>query len=275
VTPPSGARLAGMSHRGTTRSENQDLFAVAEGGANGTAVQVGDPGGAPVTLARSTLPPGGLYLAVTDGMGGPAGGAQAAALASRAFFHALEANEADSEGRETPMSERLAQAARLAHARVQSAAREDLRLQGMGTTLTAAGLRGGSLHLVQVGDSRAYLLRGGTLRQLTRDQSVVQAMVDAGRLSEEEARVSPQRNVILQALGVEGALDPVTSEVELEAGDTVLLCTDGLSGVLSDRDMARILIDADTPEEACRGLVAATLDRGAPDNVTCVVLEVG
>jgi PPM family protein phosphatase len=144
----------------------------------------------------------------------------------------------------------------------------------MGTTLTMAGILDGFLYLAQVGDSRGYLLRGGVLVQLTRDQSMVQELLDAGAISEAEARASPRRNVILQALGTEPRVKPVVTYQELRRGDLILLCSDGLSGPLDDSRIAGLLEAPHTLQRLCTDLIEAANAAGGPDNITVVLARV-
>jgi protein phosphatase len=144
----------------------------------------------------------------------------------------------------------------------------------MGTTATVAGVLGLRLILAQVGDSRAYLLRDGQVVQLTRDQSLVQQMVDAGAMTPEEAEASSHGNVILQALGVEAEVDVAMSAEELRAGDAVLLCSDGLYRVVRPEELPAIVGDASDPARTCEELIALANERGAPDNVTVVLARV-
>jgi PPM family protein phosphatase len=216
----------------------------------------------------------GLLLVVADGMGGPAGGGAASRIAVERFVAAVRDGVTPETGSEE-LAGALRSGALAAHRVVREAAAGAPGLRGMGTTLTAAAIWGGSLHLLQVGDSRAYLFRDGALVQLTRDQSVVQKMLDAGVLTEAQARQSPHRNVILQALGADDVLDPVVGEAGVQPGDRILVCSDGLSGALEGAELERILGEDADPEAQCDALERATLAAGAPDNVTCIVARVG
>ena len=146
-------------------------------------------------------------------------------------------------------------------------------LEGMGTTMTAAYNDGEQLAVAQVGDSRAYLLHDGQLRQLTRDQTWVQALVDEGRITPEQAERHPQRSVLLQALDGRSELSPEMLVVPVEVGDRLLLCSDGLSGFVDEQTLRDLLAQGE-PGDAVDALVAAALAEGAPDNVTVVVADV-
>lgn len=204
--------------------------------------------------------------AVADGMGGHAAGE----VASQVAIAALRALDEDPV--EGDVLDALRAAVIAANDHVRKLVAVDGQLDGMGTTLTALLAANDRLALVQVGDSRAYLLRDGELTQITRDQTYVQMLVDEGRLSPAEALVHPQRNVLLQALSGGIELEPVLSVREAQLGDRWLLCTDGLSGVVTPEDMAQSLRLPDR-EQAANRLVDLALQAGAPDNVTVVVAD--
>jgi protein phosphatase len=148
---------------------------------------------------------------------------------------------------------------------------EDSRCSGMGATLTGAAVKGDKLDLIQVGDSRAYVMRGEQIRLATKDQSLVQQLVDVGQISEEEAETHMFRNVILQALGAQNELTPATARIQLRRGDMLLLCSDGLSGKLRNEDIRQIVSAAENLGDACGALVAEANKRGGEDNITVVL----
>jgi protein phosphatase len=201
-------------------------------------------------------------LAVADGVGGNAGGALASSLVIEALATAAPGN--------------LRAAVAEAGTRLTRAVAADPRLARMATTLTAAELVGTELVLAHLGDSRAYLLRDGRLEQLTRDQTFVQSLVDAGIITPEQARTHPLRAVVLGALhGAEDDLaDLVVTSVPVRAGDRVLLCSDGLSGVVPPETLGRILAEEGRPATAATRLVRAALAASTSDNVTAVVADV-
>jgi serine/threonine protein phosphatase PrpC len=207
-------------------------------------------------------------VAVADGVGGAAAGEVASGLAVRKL-HALA-------GRRIEDSLELELSAAVADANdvIEFVISCEPRLAGMGTTLTAVALSNdGDFVIASVGDSRTYLLRDGLLQQLTRDHSLVQALIDSGELSEEDARRHPQRSVVLEALdGVRRALPPVQS-IEARLGDRLLLCSDGVSDYVCDEQISRALMidDADT---AVRELARLALEHDGRDNVTAVVADV-
>jgi serine/threonine protein phosphatase PrpC len=216
---------------------------------------------------------GRTVFAVADGLGGHQGGEVASAMAveplaaldGRAFADAAEAAEA------------LAAAVREANRAIIDRAGADPALRGMGTTVTAAALAGGRLlQLAHVGDSRAYLLRGGgPLRQLTDDHTAVAEAVGRGLLTRAQAAIHAQRGVLTRAVGLDPGLRVDTpAPLELEGGDQVLLCSDGLTGVVGDDRIAEVLAGQADGDGACRALIAAANDAGGPDNVTIVLLRV-
>jgi serine/threonine protein phosphatase PrpC len=149
---------------------------------------------------------------------------------------------------------------------------EDSRCSGMGATLTGAAVKGDKLDLVQVGDSRAYVMRGQQIRLATKDQSLVQQLVDVGQISEAEAETHMFRNVILQALGAQTELAPATARIQIRQGDMVLLCSDGLSGKLRNEEIRQIVADSNGDlAAACNALVAEANQRGGEDNITVVL----
>ncbi len=205
-------------------------------------------------------------FAVADGLGGH----QAGEIASRVAMETL-LGEAPSR----PDPKALARAVRAANAAVMQAAEEGRGRAGMGTTLTAAMVEGTRIVIAHVGDSRAYLLEGGTLTQLTQDHSIVADMVRSGAITPETARVHPSRSVITRALGSDPNLAVDVLEVVARPGARLLLCTDGLSGMLTDDEIARILAAEPSADEAVRRLITAANDAGGQDNITVVVVELG
>lgn len=204
---------------------------------------------------------------VADGMGGHTGGEVASAVVIRAMAD-LDADEQVAANLESALSLGLTRANAALRARIDA----EPHLEGMGTTMTAAYNDGEQLAVGHVGDSRAYLLHDGQLRQLTRDQTWVQTLVDGGRITPEEAERHPQRSVLMQALDGRSELSPEMLAVPVEVGDRLLLCSDGLSGFV-DTETLRELLAQGEPGDAVDALVAAALAEGAPDNVTVVVAD--
>jgi len=209
-------------------------------------------------------------LAVADGVGGAARGD----VASTAAIQQLRnLDQGDFGTPDNDAAERLAGAIHLAHSRIADLVADDSELDGTSTTATAVLFDGAMIHVAHVGDSRAYLLRAGELIPLTKDHTFVQSLVDEGRISEDEARVHPHRNLILRAVDGVHEPEPDMSSREVQAGDRLLICSDGCCGVLDDASMAELL--AGEPLEHVPGaLVGAALHAGSSDNVTVVVGEI-
>jgi PPM family protein phosphatase len=267
-------RVGGRSDQGRTRSENQDDFIVADlalAAADGVLLKTDGHGG----TEQRELGPRGLLLVVADGMGGASAGGLASRLATM-WIH-QEIIDGWSAERSTAPDRFigvLGAAVERANERIFKQASADRELEGMGSTATVAGILDGYAYLAQVGDSRGYLVRSGTCTQLTRDQSMVQALVDAGTMTEEEAERSDRRNVILQALGTRAHVDVDLTFQALRRGEVLVLCSDGLTRVVRADEIAAHVGDVPDPQLACDALVALANERGAPDNVTVVVAHV-
>lgn len=267
--------VAGVTDPGQRRSENQDRFLVADLGArdpDDALMTGGDERGGLQGPTRYVVGPLGSLLMVADGMGGAAGGATASAMASR-VVHGLMTTQWVEERSRIPvvfarhLMTALEQANHLIHAR---AGREE-ELRGMGTTATAVGVLEGHLILAQVGDSRAYLIREGVATQLTRDQSVVQMLQETGQLDAASARTDERSNLILQALGTAADVDVDLTHQPLRRHDTLLLCSDGLSGQVETDEIADLIGDGRAVDSAGTALVDLANARGGPDNITVVV----
>jgi protein phosphatase len=206
-------------------------------------------------------------LAVADGIGG----APAGELASEIVIRALTGLDQGPEP-QAPLAA-LGAALTEANREIGESTAGDLTRQGMGTTLTALLLSGERMALLHVGDSRGYLLRGGTLSRLTRDDTFVQALVDRGMLSAADARTHPQRSIITQAVQG-GDFEPTGALLTPLPDDRYLLCSDGLSDYVSDEQIAAALAQPADPQHCAERLIELALDAGAPDNVTVVVCDV-
>jgi len=202
---------------------------------------------------------------VADGMGGAQAGEVASRLAAETFSAGLPADG-------TP-EQRLEARVHDANRRIHEVSQEDRALNGMGTTLTAAYLDGDELTLAHVGDSRAYLLRDGELSRLTRDHTLVEELVRRGELTEEEAAEHPQRSIITRALGPEPDIDVDLHTHRARAGDVLLLCSDGLTGMIGEDEVAAILGPASSLRDAGRALVDAANSAGGRDNITVVLFR--
>ena len=210
---------------------------------------------------------GPYLLCVADGVGGAVAGEIAAATTTYVVSARALAHPGHEPGR------LLAAAAREAHAQIAAGVAADPRRAGMATTLTAVLTDGVHTALAQVGDSRAYLLRGDELTQLSHDQTLVQELVDTGRMTPEQAAGSPYRNVVLHAVDGEHVPEPDLLMLALQPGDRLLLCSDGVSDVLP-LDALRSLLGLDARSSAVARIVGAALDGGSRDNVTAIVADV-
>jgi protein phosphatase len=253
--------VAVRTHVGKVRLDNEDRAVVAHLGRGERSV-----GSSQCTADASR---GGMILAVCDGMGGEAGGEVASSCAVDELFAALARSGpvVDSQ----TLGRRIVDALDDASARIQEIAAREPKLRGMGTTATVAGVVDERLVVAQVGDSRAYRLRAGRLEQLTRDQTLVAMMVEQGQLTPEQADSCGYGHVILQAVGSTKTLTPDLQSHDLVAGDTLLICSDGLTGIISHDALRAALLVSASCEEACERLIDIALAAGAPDNVTCIV----
>ncbi len=204
-------------------------------------------------------------FAVADGMGGHEAGEVASEIAIKTLAELAP---------EGPDGEALARAVVAANLEVIKAPRKGIGREGMGTTLTAGILEGERLVIAQVGDSRAYLLHQGRLQQLTRDHSLMADMIEAGQLTEAEARVHPNRSVITRAIGSDPHMQPDIYELNVETGDRILLCSDGVTTMIEDPEITRIMSRSETAQECADNLVAAALEAGGYDNATAIVVDV-
>ena len=249
---------------GRARDHNEDNFMVAD-----------------LTTMRPILTPEvrehlvgdkGSLLVVADGMGGAAAGELASAMATKIIYDQMLATWI--EGRRSDFRSFLTfiqQAIEAANHDIHRRSLAEPGLSGMGTTLTAAGILGDRIGFAQIGDSRAYLVRQGQVEQVTRDQSLTRRLIDEGRITEAEAESSPGRNIILQALGPRPSVEVAVSERTACRGDILVLCSDGLSGVVSSDEILEVVTRNHDPAVSCEGLVELANSRGGPDNITVIV----
>jgi PPM family protein phosphatase len=205
-------------------------------------------------------------FAVADGMGGAQAGEVASRIAAGAFEQGLD--------RETSAEGQLREIAQEANREIHELAQKDSSRAGMGTTLTAALLRDDEVALGHVGDSRAYVLRDGELKRLTKDHSLVEELRRSGRLTDEQAEEHPQRSIITRALGPEPRVNVDTMTVPAKDGDVFLLCSDGLTTMVSDEEISEILLDSKNLRSAVNKLVDSANKRGGRDNITAVAFRV-
>jgi PPM family protein phosphatase len=212
-------------------------------------------------------------FAVADGMGGALGGARASKLTVEAIESLWKSKPPHLSEKEA-IRQWLIEAVSAANRSVYSVAEQDASVRGMGTTVVVAVQSDDNyMQIAHVGDSRAYLIRNGKPVLLTQDHSVVQEMVRAGRLTEEQARINPYKNLITRCLGHDDKVEIDQTPVEIRPNDWIVLCTDGLPTVLRDEQIGEAVEHLDEPQRACEELVKQTLDGGAPDNVTVVAVR--
>jgi protein phosphatase len=263
ISGPVRVSVFGKTDLGLTRDHNEDTFLVADLSAPNASLQ-------PAVRDHEVGPRGSLFM-VADGMGGAAAGEVASAMAADIIYqHLSTAWGGDEDVSPARFAFRMKEAVELANTKIYAYAREHPDVRGMGTTVTAAGVYGDELYLTQIGDSRAYLIRNGVTFQLTRDQSLTQRLVDAGELTEEEAEQSERRNIILQALGPDPRVKVDLSHQKLRRGDTLILCSDGLSGVVKREEFSRMVERNGDLATLCSSLIDLANERGGPDNVTVV-----
>jgi serine/threonine protein phosphatase PrpC len=263
---PVKVSVFGKTDLGRTRDHNEDTFLVAD-------LSSGQASLLPEVREHEIGPRGSLFM-VADGMGGAAAGELASEMATDLIYrHLSTAWAEDEDASASRFAFRMKEAVELANQEIYGYAREHPEVRGMGTTVTAAGVFGEHLYLTQIGDSRGYLVRNGSAIQLTRDQSLMQRLVDAGELTQEEAEQSERRNIILQALGPDPRVKVDLSHQELRRGDTLLICSDGLSGLVKREEFAeQVGIHEDLPS-LCTALIDLANERGGPDNITVVAVR--
>jgi serine/threonine protein phosphatase PrpC len=252
--------VAGRTEVGLARPSNEDAFLIADL-AQGLPV-------VPSCLSRFEIGPRGALLAVSDGMGGHPAGEVASAIVVESLRRSLtEASERDAS--DVLLERAVVRANRDVWDAGHSPGREN-----MGATLTAVLLRDSTAYLAEVGDSRAYLVRDGHIKQMTRDQSYVQVMIDSGVMSTDEAKRSELNGVILQAMGLKKSVQIALGRIELRQSDCFLLCSDGLSSSMTADEMRRIVLTSGAPDAVCGRLVQLAMQRGGHDNITVIVAGV-
>src|SRR5690606_19176817 len=246
---------------GQSRDHNEDTFLVAD-------LTTGKASLMPDVRSHDVGERGSLFM-VADGMGGAAAGELASSMAVDLIYrHLSTAWPHDEEISGARFAYRVREAVELANGELYAYALEHPDVRGMGTTVTLVGVFGAELILAQIGDSRAYLVRGGQAIQLTRDQSLTQRLVDAGELTEEEAERSERRNIILQALGPDPRVRVDLSQQSLRRDDILIMCSDGLSGSVRKDEIAALAGEHSELSDLCSALIDLANDRGGPDNIT-------
>lgn len=264
-TPEVRVQLFARTDVGQVREHNEDNFLVADLTRRSRglleanrATVVGDQG---------------AVFAVCDGMGGAAAGEIASQLAVDILYERLVDGLDEQRVERDDLARRLVRAVETAGLRIFHEAKADRSRRGMGTTVTAAALVDEMLFLAQVGDSRGYILRGDQLVQVTRDQSLVNQLIEAGQLTEEEAETFEHNNIILQALGTADTVQVDLTYVALRRGDTLLLCSDGLSGMLRFEEIRETLRSGAEPLDLCKSLTEKANLAGGHDNITVIIVR--
>jgi PPM family protein phosphatase len=258
-------KLFARTDVGQVREHNEDNFLVAD-------ITRRSRGLLEANRATSIGQQGAVF-AVCDGMGGAAAGEIASQLAVDIIYERLVDGLAERAVRRDELARRLVRAVEAAGLRIFHEAKADRSRRGMGTTVTAAALVDEILFFAQVGDSRGYILRGETLVQLTRDQSLVNQLIEAGQLTEEEAETFEHNNIILQALGTSDTVQVDLTFAEVRKGDILLLCSDGLSGMVRFEDIREILKTGAEPLEICKMLTERANQSGGHDNITVIIVQ--
>ena len=269
TAPDVVVHVVGRTDVGRTREHNEDAFAVAD------LAAFRDPDAFASVEANpddgERVISGGAMFMVADGMGGAAAGEIASSMAIEVVVRdlaercrALDHHDPES------FATALRAAASAANSEIHQFALQHPEYRGMGTTATIAALLGDTLFLAQVGDSRAYLVRDGVARQITKDQSLMQKLIEAGEITVEEAEVSDRRNIILQALGPEAFVKVDLTHQRVRRGDTLILCSDGLSGQVRGEEIAQTVSEERDLERLCQRLIDSANASGGPDNITVV-----
>jgi PPM family protein phosphatase len=263
---PVKVHVFGKTDVGKSRDHNEDCFIVADLTRKKASLQ-------PDVREHEVGERGSLFM-VADGMGGAAAGELASQMATETVYESLVQRWlADREATPQRFARHLKEAVEAANTRIHSYAKEHQEVRGMGTTTTAVGILAEHLFLTQIGDSRAYLIRGTSAHQLTKDQSLMQRLVEAGELTEEEAARSDRRNIILQALGPDAKVKVDLTHQPIRRGDILLLCSDGLSGQVKKEEMADVISKTPDLSDACNQLITVANERGGPDNITVVLVK--
>jgi len=258
-------KLFARTDVGQVREHNEDNFLVGDLSRRSRGL---------LEANRATaIGPQGAVFAVCDGMGGAAAGEIASQLAVDIIYERLVDGLGERPIKRDDLARRLVRSVETAGLRIFHEAKADRSRRGMGTTVTAAALVDDVLFFAQVGDSRGYILRGETLVQVTRDQSLVNQLIEAGQLTEEEAETFEHNNIILQALGTSDTVQVDLTYVELRKGDILLLCSDGLSGMVRFDEIRELLKSSVEPLDICKGLTERANMAGGHDNITVIVVQ--
>ncbi|HVQ55549.1 MAG TPA: protein phosphatase 2C domain-containing protein [Pyrinomonadaceae bacterium] len=266
------------SHVGRVRRGNEDNYLLLSVSRSRAWTSAQSDGEFVIESQNFDVDDNGVVLAVSDGMGGALAGEVASKLAVESVCERLLNEDTEEtltpEAYEYDLISKLYNATLYANHLVHQQGRTDPQFQGMGATFTGLGVTSRGVDIIQVGDSRAYLIRDGRIYQVTKDQSLVQQLIDAQQISAEEAETHTLKNVILQALGAQNEIYPVSARLAPNRGDVVLLCSDGLSNKVQAAEMQRIVVDnIDSLEMACAELVTEANENGGEDNITVVIAK--
>jgi serine/threonine protein phosphatase PrpC len=258
---------------GMVRAGNEDTFLVLNLNTADCWTPISVDGEPPESLTQFTQGHYGTLLAVSDGMGGALAGEVASRMAVEGVRDRMLQFQAHAAFSPFAFHERLRLAVEQANIHINNESLGNADYAGMGATFTAAGVFNNHLFLAQIGDSRCYLIREGRIQLLTHDQSLVWQLVEAGHITEEEAETHQYKNVILQALGAQPRVNVVVDRVKLRDGDTVLLCSDGLSGRVRSEEMLQTVTSSESLREGCEKLIQFANDRGGDDNITVILAQ--
>jgi len=266
------------SHVGRVRRGNEDNYLLLSVSRSRAWTSAQSDGEFVIESQNFDVDDNGVVLAVSDGMGGALAGEVASKLAVESVCERLLNEDTEEtltpEAYEYDLISKLYNATLYANHLVHQQGRTDPQFQGMGATFTGLGVTSRGVDIIQVGDSRAYLIRDGRIYQVTKDQSLVQQLIDAQQISAEEAETHTLKNVILQALGAQNEIYPVSARLAPNRGDVVLLCSDGLSNKVQAAEMQRIVVEnIDSLEMACAELVTEANENGGEDNITVVIAK--
>jgi len=273
------AETHATSHVGRVRKGNEDNYLLLHITDSKTWTSSQDTGEFVIESQKFEIDGKGVILAVSDGMGGALAGEVASKMAvdtvSQRFLDGDVEVTVSPEDSDETLINRLYNATVYANSLIHRQGRSDPQYNGMGATFTGMGITPEAVDLVQVGDSRAYLVRNSKIYQITKDQSLVQQLIDAGQIKPEEAETHTLKNVILQALGAQNEIYPVAARLKPQRNDVLLVCSDGLSNKVGSADMQKIILEnLDKLQVACAELIKLANDRGGEDNITLILTKI-